>query len=403
MRIFSLDKFPVENKTILVRVDYNVPLDENKKKVIDNSRIKISLPTIKYLLKNNCKIILMTHLGRPKGKVVEEFRLNPIFKELKKLLPTEKITKLNDCIGKEVVDKIKKGKPKQIFLLENLRFYKEEEENDYAFAGSLARLADVYVNDAFSVSHRAHASVQAITKYLPSLCGFQLKKEILSLNSVLASPGPAVWILGGAKLDKINLIKQALKKADYILIGGALSFSFMKAQGKEVGLSKIDSTSVQLAADLLKRKEAQKIILPVDFMVTESFTSRAKTKVVEIIKNKEIALDIGPRTIKLFKQYLRRAVTIFWNGPLGYYEWSQFATGTKEIGKFLGTLTATSICGGGETAEAIEKFHLGDKISHISSGGGAALAFISGEKLPAIEALGKNYLQFSKRMSKLTQ
>ena len=311
-----------------------------------------------------------------------------------------KINKLNDCIGKEVKAEIEKGNPKDIFLLENLRFYKEEEENDLAFAHSLASLANIYVNDAFAVSHRKNASVHAITPFLPSFSGFLLEREIEQLSKALHPKKPAVWVMGGAKLNKIELIKQAFHKADYILIGGALAFAFLRAKGIPVGMSKTDRESVENARKILKDKASRKIILPLDFLASEKFSSRAKAEIVGFnrIKSNQIALDIGPETIKLFKIYLRKAHTIVWNGPLGYFEWVQFSKGTKEIGKFIGSLTATSICGGGETVEAIRKFHLQHNLTHLSTGGGASLEFLSGKKLPGIEALENSYKRFKDRI-----
>ena len=394
---FTLTNFPVKNKTIFLRVDFNVPIE--KKKITDDSKIIASLDTIHFLLEQDCKIILATHLGRPEGKIVNSLRLNLIARKLEELMKY-KIIKLNDCIGKEVKSKIEKGKAKDIFLLENLRFYKEEEENDLTFAHSLASLANIYVNDAFAVSHRKNASVYAITQFLPSLSGLLLEKEIKMLSKALHPKKPAVWIMGGAKLNKVELIEQAFDKADYILIGGALAFAFLRAKGISVGLSKTDTESVENAKKILKHKAAKKIILPLDFLVSEKFSSRAKTETVNFnqIKSNQIALDIGPETIKHFKMYLRKAHTIVWNGPLGYFEWMQFSKGTKEIGKFIGNLTAISICGGGETVEAINKFHLQHNLSHLSTGGGASLEFLSEKKLPGIEALERSYKKFKDRV-----
>ena len=394
---FTLTNFPLKNKTVFLRVDFNVPIE--KKKITDDSKIIASLDTIHFLLEQDCKIILATHLGRPEGKIVNSLRLNLIARKLEELMKY-KIIKLNDCIGKEVKSKIEKGKAKDIFLLENLRFYKEEEENDLTFAHSLASLANIYVNDAFAVSHRKNASVYAITQFLPSLSGLLLEKEIKMLSKALHPKKPAVWIMGGAKLNKVELIEQAFDKADYILIGGALAFAFLRAKGISVGLSKTDTESVENAKKILKHKAAKKIILPLDFLVSEKFSSRAKTETVNFnqIKSNQIALDIGPETIKHFKMYLRKAHTIVWNGPLGYFEWMQFSKGTKEIGKFIGNLTAISICGGGETVEAINKFHLQHNLSHLSTGGGASLEFLSEKKLPGIEALERSYKKFKDRV-----
>lgn len=414
---FHLSNFPLDNRTVLVRVDYNVPLEKKtdskradtkkikseKGIIADNTKIKVSLPTIKYLLSKNCKIILMTHLGDPEGKVVPELKVDLLAEELKNLLPQEKITKLNDCIGKDIKAEILLGRQKEIFLLENLRFYKEEENNDSVFAQSLAHLADVYINDAFSVCHRKHASLDAITNYLPAIAGASLETEIEEMSKALQPKHPAIWIMGGAKLNKIDLIKNALEKADTILIGGALAFAFLRAKGVRVGMSKVDGDSVNLAKKLLQEKAARRIILPVDFMVAEEFSLRAKTEVVRFneIKSNQIALDIGPKTINLFKHHLMLARTIVWNGPLGYFEWAKFSLGTKEIGRFIGKFDkkkVTTICGGGDTAAAMRKFYLEHNFTHVSTGGGAALDFLSGKKMPGIAALEKNWEKFRKKV-----
>lgn len=397
MASFSLTTFPLKYKTVLVRVDYNVP--QEKGEVLDNYKIKATIPTIKFLLHQNCKIILATHLGQPEGKIVPELRLKPIFHELKKLLPAETITLFPDCLGKEIKAAVAAAGPRTIFLLENLRFYKEEEEDNVIFAHSLANLAEVYVNDAFAVSHRDHASVSAITLFLPALPGLLLEQEMTQLSKALHPERPAVWIMGGAKLDKVELLQQALSLADYVLIGGALCFAFLKARGIAVGVSKVDHNSVKTATRLLRSKQGKNIILPVDFLVAESLSARVLPKIVPAqgIQNNQMGLDLGPETIKLFKHYLRKAQTVVWNGPLGYFELAKYATATKEIGRFLGKLTATTICGGGETVEAIHKFHLQHNLTHVSTGGGAALEFLEGKKLPGIAALEKNYLKFRKK------
>ena len=395
--MFSLPQFQIAGKTVLVRVDYNVPLAKGK--VQDNRRIIESLPTLEFLLAKKCKIVLATHLGRPEGKVNPEFKLAPIAVELQRLLPKQTIISLSDCIGAEVRDTIQRGKPKDIFLLENLRFYKEEEENNPIFAHSLASLADVYVNDAFSNCHRQHASMDAITQFLPAIPGLLVEKEINFLSKALHPQKPAVWILGGAKLDKIDFINQALRKADHLLIGGALAFPFLKAKDIAIGTSKNDPASIESAKTLLA-KHGKKIIVPLDFVVADRFSPQAHRKIVAYnrIGVQEMGLDIGPETIALFKTYLRKARTIVWNGPLGYYEWAHFATATKEIGSFLGHLTATSIVGGGETADALHKFHLEHNVTHVSTGGGASLAFLSGQELPAFKALEENWKKWRKKV-----
>jgi len=351
MKTFSLTHLPLKDKTVFVRVDYNTPI--KNKKVQDNTKIKVSLPTIKYLLQKNCKIILATHLGRPKGKVVSGLKVNLLAKELKKLLPkTVKITKQNDCIGKKVKEKITKGKNKEIFLLENLRFHKEEKENSLAFARSLADLADFYINNAFAVSHRKHASVDAITQFLPSAPGSFFKREINQLSKALKPKRPLVWILGGVKEDKLLALKQLAKKADYILVGSGLYH-------------------------LLKHEKHRKIILPPD------------------LNNN---LDIGPKTIVLYKKHLKNAKTIVWNGPLGQFEKKKFANGSQKIARFISTLKAATILGGGEPSEMIKKFKLAKKMPWVSTGGGASLEFLTGKKLPGIKALERNYKKFRRKV-----
>jgi len=398
MKRFLLAEFPLQNKTVFLRVDYNVPFSNQK--ITDNTKIKASLPTIKYLLQNNCKIVLATHFGRPKG-FAPEFSVKPLAKELQRLLPSKKILKLNDSIGKNIIEAIQQGKPQTIFMLENLRFYTEEEKNDAFFAHSLANLADLYVNDAFGVSHRKHASVCAITEFLPSVAGLLLETEIRSLSQALEPVKPSVWIMGGAKLDKIHLLERALKKYDHILIGGALAFAFLKAKGIPVGASKTDAASIEVARKILKSKYATKIVLPLDFTVAESFSARAKTVTVDFhhIQPNQVGLDLGPKTISLFRQYLSSAKTIVWNGPLGYIEWAKFAVATKDIARFLGKLEdAITIAGGGETAEVLTKFHLHHNLTHVSTGGGAALEFLAEGNLPALQCLESNYKRFRKNI-----
>lgn len=395
MKTFSLANLPLGGKITLVREDYNVLLEKGK--VLDNSRIKFSLPTIKFLLRKNCKIVLATHLGRPEGKAVPGLRTDCLAEELERLLGRQ-VIKLGGCFGKEIKKKIKEAKSKQIFLLENLRFYKEEEQNDKAFAASLAELADFYVNDAFSVSHRGHASVEAITRFLPAAPGLLMAEEIKQLSKALHPEKPLVWVFGGAKLDKVELINQALKKADFILVGGALAFSFLKANGFLVGKSKVDEESVKAAKEILKRDKRGKIILPVDAVVASDLKSKARIVRIDRIKEEEAAFDIGPETVKLFESYLKKAKTIVWNGPLGYFEKKPFEQATKNLGVFISRLKATKIIGGGETSAAIYQFKLAKKMTYVSMSGGAALEFLSGKKLPGIKALEMNYKKFGERM-----
>lgn len=347
----SLKKFKLKNKYVLVRVDFNVPLDK-KGRVKDNSRIKAALPTINYLIKQKAMVILMTHLGKPKGKIVPELKLSGVYKELKKFL--KNVYKLNDCIGNEVDSFIDKMTPGEVVLLENLRFYPEEEKNDAGFAEELAKNADYYVNDAFATMHRAHASVEAVTRYLPSAAGFLVEKEIKELSKVLKPRKPLVWLVGGIKEDKYLALQTITKKADFALVGSGL-------------------------VDLVKIKN-RKIIMPVDF---------TKDK-----QNRH--LDIGPKTIKLFKSYLKKAKTVVWNGPLGMFEDPKFAKGTKQIAQFIAGQKAVKIIGGGESAEAINKFKLEKKMTWVSTGGGASLEFLLGKKLPGILALERSRKKFKK-------
>ena len=392
MTLNLLQRVHLTGKIVLLRVDYNLPLKNGK--IVDDSKITASLPTIKYLIEQKCKIIIATHLGKPNGKIVKELKTDVLAEQLQKIIK-RKVIKFDDCIGKEIKEKVLHSKS-NLFMLENIRFYKEEEQNNAVFAHSLAKLADVYINDAFAVCHRKHASVEAITNFLPSLAGNLLEKEIHYLTKALNPKRPSIWIMGGAKLDKVNLVSNAMKKSDRILIGGALAFPFLKAKSIRIGQSKIDKKSVMVAKSLLKKFSARKIILPKDFLVTERLSPQAKTKIVNYnqIQNNQIALDLGPKTIELFKKYLDKAHTIVWNGPLGYYEWAKFSIATKEIGRYLGKVDCLKIAGGGETLAAIDKFHLRHNLTHVSTGGGAALAFLSGNKLPGIVALEKNFKKF---------
>ncbi len=385
--MYSLTEIPLQHKTVFLRVDFNVPI--KKKKVVDNYKIKQSLTTIKYLLEKHCTLVIASHLGRPNGRKNKKFSLAPLAKELGKFLPEYRVVFLKNCIGKDVRKRIANARDKEIFLLENLRFYSEEKENDKAFAHSLASLADAYVNDAFGVSHRKHASLDAITHFLPSASGFLVETEILNLNKALHGKRPSVWIFGGAKLNKIKLIESALKKADKILLGGAIVFPFLKAQGYQIGYSICNDASVKVAKRLLKSRNAKKFVFPLDYVCSESFSTQGSAHIKEFdaIEHKEIALDIGPKTVELFSHYIKKAETVVWNGPLGYTEWAKYQKGSKDIAKAIAKNNGFSLCGGGESAEMIFKFKLSKKISHVSTGGGAALTYLSGEKLPALEAL----------------
>ena len=381
----------LKGKKVFVRCDFNVPMDENKN-ITDNRRIVAALPTIKYLLEQNCKVILCSHLGRPKGEVKEEFSLKPVAKELSKLLGQEVIM-ANDVIGKDAETKAANLKNGEVMLLENVRFHREETDNDPEFAKKLASLAEVYVNYAFGTAHRAHASTVGITKYLPAVSGFLIEKELKFLGNTLENPErPFVAILGGAKVsDKIGVIDSLLEKVDTLMIGGGMAYTFFKAQGYGVGNSLCEPDKCDLALELMKKAKQKgvKMMLPVDTKIGKEFKPDTESKIVgwKEIPDEWEGFDIGPETIKMFKDELQHAKTVIWNGPLGLFEFDQFAIGTNEIAKTLAEIDATTIIGGGDSAAAAQKAGLADKITHISTGGGASLEFLEGKKLPGIEAL----------------
>ena len=381
----------LKGKKVFVRCDFNVPMDENKN-ITDNRRIVAALPTIKYLLEQNCKVILCSHLGRPKGEVKEEFSLKPVAKELSKLLGQEVIM-ANDVIGKDAETKAANLKNGEVMLLENVRFHREETDNDPEFAKELASMAEVFVNDAFGTAHRAHASTVGITKYLPAVSGFLIEKELKFLGNTLENPErPFVAILGGAKVsDKIGVIDSLLEKVDTLMIGGGMAYTFFKAQGYGVGNSLCEPDKCDLALELMKKAKQKgvKMMLPVDTKIGKEFKPDTESKIVgwKEIPDEWEGFDIGPETIKMFKDELQHAKTVIWNGPLGLFEFDQFAIGTNEIAKTLAEIDATTIIGGGDSAAAAQKAGLADKITHISTGGGASLEFLEGKKLPGIEAL----------------
>lgn len=387
----TIKDIDLKGKRVLMRADFNVPLDD-KMNITDDIRIRAALPTIKYALDKNAKVILMSHLGRPDGKVVDSMRLTPVAKRLEELLG-KKVTKTDDCIGDAVKNTVAAMKPGDVVLLENLRFHAEEEKNDPVFAKELASLGDLFVNDAFGTAHRAHASTEGVTKYLPSVAGFLIEKEIQYLGQTVDSPKrPFVAILGGAKVkDKIEVIDNLLNKVDALIIGGGMAYTFLKAKGHTIGASKLDKDgfdTAKLALDKAAKKNIP-ILLPVDNVIGDKFDANANTKVVgEDIPDGWMGLDIGPRTIKLFEDNLKDAKTIIWNGPLGVFEMDKFAKGTKDIARFLAGLEgAITIIGGGDTAAAMSKFKVEDKMTHISTGGGASLEYLEGRGLPGIDAL----------------
>ena len=381
----------VKGKKVLVRCDFNVPLDENRN-ITDNTRIVAALPTIKYLLEQNCSIILCSHLGRPKGEFKPEFSLAPVAKELSRLLGKEVIM-AKDVIGEDAKTKAANLKPGEILLLENVRFHREETDNDPEFSKALASMAEVYVNDAFGAAHRAHASTVGVASYLPAVSGFLIEKELKFLGEALDNPvRPFMAILGGAKVsDKIGVIDSLLEKVDTLMIGGGMAYTFFKAQGYSVGNSMCEEDKLDLARKLMQKAKDKgvKLMLPVDTRVGKEFKPDTESKTVawtEIPDGWE-GFDIGEKTIEMFSEELKKAKTVVWNGPLGLFEFDQFAKGTNAIAKVLSELDATTIIGGGDSAAAVRKAGLQDKMTHISTGGGASLEFLEGKKLPGIECL----------------
>ncbi len=382
----------LKDKKVLVRCDFNVPMDENKN-ITDNRRIVAALPTIKYLLEQNCKIVLCSHLGRPKGEFKPEFSLAPVAKELSKQLNMD-VVMAKDVIGEDATNKAEKLKNGEILLLENLRFHREETDNDPEFAKKLASYGEVFVNDAFGTAHRAHASTEGVTKYLPAVSGFLIEKELTFLGNALDNPKrPYVAILGGAKVsDKIGVIDSLLEKVDTLMIGGAMAYTFFKAQGYSVGDSLCEEDKCDLALELMAKAKEKgvKMVLPIDTKIGKEYKPDTESKTVNWtdIPDGWQGFDIGEKTIEMFRKELNGAKTIVWNGPLGLFEFEQFAVGTNAIAHKLANLNdAITIVGGGDSAAAVEKAGLASKISHVSTGGGASLEFLEGKKLPGIEAL----------------
>ena len=385
----------VRSKRVIVRVDFNVPMSKTEEgKITDNARIVAALPTIKYLIENNARIILLSHLGRPKGEAKKEFSLAPVAKELSKLLNKDvKFLQSNLVVDDNVKDEVLKLKDGEVALLENTRFRNEETKNIDDFSKELAELGELYINDAFGTSHRAHCSNVGLCKFLPSAVGFLVEKEISIMGKALSNPErPFVAILGGAKVsDKITVLENLIEKVDSIIIGGGMAFTFLKSLGYSVGKSLLEDDKVDFAKELIEKAKSKnvKILLPIDVVVSKEFSNDSEFKTVNIdsIGDDYMGLDIGEKTVKLFSDEINNAKTVVWNGPMGVFEMSNFAKGTFKIAKAIAESEAISIIGGGDSASAAEKSGYKDKITHISTGGGASLEFLEGKILPGIDSI----------------
>lgn len=391
MNKVTVNDLEVSGKRVFVRVDFNVPMDSDLN-ITDDRRIVAALPTINRLIEKGAKIILASHFGRPKGKRVESMSLKPVAVRLSELLG-KPVKMLNDCVGPEVEQEIAAMANGDVAVLENLRFYAEEEANDPEFAKKLAALADVYVNDAFGTAHRAHASTEGMTRYLPSAAGFLVQKEIEIMGKALENPErPFLAILGGAKVStKIDVITNLLDKVDTLIIGGAMTYTFFKARGLEVGKSLIEIDKLDTAREIerLAKEKGVKLVLPVDNVIADAFSADANTRVADAgnIPEGWEGLDIGPKTIELFVNEIKKAKTIIWNGPVGAFEMAPFAEGTRTVAAAIAESDAVTIVGGGDSAAAVEQMGFADKITHVSTGGGASLEFLEGKELPGIAAL----------------
>ncbi|WP_177505011.1 phosphoglycerate kinase [Anaerosinus sp.] len=387
----SIVDIDVNGKKVFVRVDYNVPMDAEQN-ITNDTRIRATLPTVNYLLDHNAAVILACHVGRPKGKPVPEFSVAPIVKRLSELLGKE-VKMAPDCVGEEASKMAADLKPGEVLLLQNLRYHSEEEKNDPEFAKQLASLADIAVNDAFGVSHRAHASVEGITKYIPTVAGFLMEKEIKFVGQAVANPQrPFVAIIGGAKVsDKIGVISNLLEKVDTLIIGGGMAHTFDAAKGYKIGASLCEPDKIDLAKELIKKAEEKNVnlVLPVDIIAADKFAPDANTQIVDVKEIPEgwLGLDSGPKTSEKYVDALKGAKTVVWNGPMGVFEMDAFAQGTKDVAQAVADSGATSIVGGGDSISALKKTGLSDKITHISTGGGATLEFLEGKVLPGIAAL----------------
>ncbi|MGE7660366.1 phosphoglycerate kinase [Peribacillus sp. NPDC097197] len=387
----SIKDIELKGKRVFCRVDFNVPMQDGK--ISDDTRIKAALPTINYLIEQGAKVILASHLGRPKGQVVEELRLAPVAERLSQLIGKD-VQRADEAYGEAVQSIIEGLKDGELLLLENVRFYPGEEKNDPELAKEFAKLADVYVNDAFGAAHRAHASTEGIAHHLPAVAGLLMEKELSVLGKALSEPDrPFTAIIGGAKVkDKIGVIENLLEKVDHLIIGGGLGYTFIKAQGHEVGTSLLEEDKIELAKSFIEsaKEKGVKMHLPIDAVVTAEFSPDAETEIVDIdsIPSDKMSLDIGPKTSELFADVIKGSKLVIWNGPMGVFEFDKFANGTRAVAEALADAKDTySIVGGGDSAAAAEKFGLAEKMSHISTGGGASLEFMEGKELPGVVAL----------------
>lgn len=391
MKKKTVQDLDASGRKILVRVDFNVPQDDTGA-IMDDTRIRAALPTIRLLRERGGKVILVSHLGRPKGKVAEKYRMDPVAKRLSELLGVA-VTKVNDCIGPEVEQAVAGMQPGDIVMLENVRFYAEEEANDPGFAKKLAGLADLFVNDAFGTAHRAHASTEGVAKVLPGVAGLLMQKEIEIMGKALEDPArPFVAVLGGAKVsDKIGVIKNLLTKVDVLLIGGGMAYTFLKARGLEIGKSLLDNEKVDLARELMQQaaQKGVKMLLTEDVVVAKEFSADTEYKTVKVsqIPADWQGVDIGPETIKQFSDEIAKAKTLIWNGPMGVFEIIPFDNGTRAIAEAIAKCNGTTIIGGGDSAAAVEQMGFAEKITHVSTGGGASLEFLEGIELPGVRVL----------------
>ncbi len=392
MVLNTIREADLKGKRVLIRVDFNVPLKDGA--VTDDTRIKAALPTIRYILENGASLVVMTHLGRPKGEKNEKYSLAPVAAQFEKLLGS-KVTLAPDVIGPEVEKEVKALKPGDVLLLENVRFYKEEEANDPDFAKALASYGDIYCNDAFGTAHRAHASTEGVSHYLPSYAGFLIEKEVKFMAPLLENPEkPFVAIIGGSKVSsKITVLESLVRTCNTIVIGGGMAYTFLKVQGHAIGKSLVEDDYLETASSFLKKagEKGVKVILPVDHVAAAAFAEDAAPVAVDgvDIPDDLMGMDIGPKTTALIVEAVKGARSVVWNGPMGVFEFAAFAKGTEEVAKALAASDATTVVGGGDSVAAINKFGLADKISHVSTGGGASLEFLEGKELPGIKALEK--------------